>query len=220
VHGPFKPAERHANLFADEKLPQSLAVNDDLSGKKAIRRDIKMEEGHPAYGVKEDLIRNQLRCIVSVDEGVGKMLKALEETNQLDNTFIVFTSDNGYFWNEHKLGDKRAAYDEALRIPMVARYPKLIKPGTQIEQMVLDIDFAPDVLRTRTGHLEPAALAGHSMLPLFSGDSNGQAWRTSALFEYYMEPAYANIPPGTRSARSVGNTFTMTTSRTSTRCTT
>ena len=194
VHGPFKPAERHANLFADEKLPHAPSVKDDLTGKKAIRRNVKMEEGHPAYGVKDDLIRNQLRCIVAVDEGVGKILKALEETNQLDNTFIVFTSDNGYFWNEHGLGDKRAAYEEAIRVPMVARYPKLIKPGTVIEQMVLDIDFAPTFCALANAETKPAALHGRSMLPLFSGDFNGQAWRTSALFEYYLEEAYPNVP--------------------------
>ena len=202
VHGPFKPAERHANLFADEKLPQAPSVKDDLSGKKALRRDVKMEEGHPAYGVKEDLIRNQLRCIVAVDEGVGKILKALEDTNQLDNTFIVFTSDNGYFWNEHGLGDKRAAYEEAIRVPMVARYPKLIKPGTVIEQMVLDIDFAPTFCALAQAQTKPAALHGRSILPLFGSTAKPAAsaagaaseWRTSALFEYYLEPAYPNIP--------------------------
>src|SRR4030095_11539487 len=97
----------------------------------------------PTCAVSEGRMRTAPGCILAVEDGVGKILKALEETNQLGNTFIVFTSDNGYFWNEHKLGDKRAAYEEALRMPMLARYPKLIKPGTQIDQMVLDIDFAP-----------------------------------------------------------------------------
>jgi N-acetylglucosamine-6-sulfatase len=194
VHGNFTPAERHKDLFRDEKLPQAPSVNDDLVGKKAIRRDVQMEKEHPAYGVSDELMRNQLRCILAVDDGVGKIFKALEETNQLDNTFIVFTSDNGYFWNEHKLGDKRAAYEEALRIPMLARYPKLIKPGTQIDQMVLDIDFAPTFCELAQSSSKPAIFHGRSMLPLFSGDFNGQPWRTSALFEYFMEPAYANVP--------------------------
>ena len=193
VHGPFKPAERHKDLFADEKLPQAPSVNDDLSGKKALRRDIKMEEGHPAYGVSDDLIRDQLRCIVAVDEGVGKILAALEETKQLDNTFVVFTSDNGYFWNEHKLGDKRAAYEEAIRVPMVARYPKLIKPGTTVEQMVLDVDFAPTFCELAQAKSTPAVLHGRSILPILAGKGS-VPWRTSALFEYFLEPAYANIP--------------------------
>ncbi|MEA2710375.1 MAG: hypothetical protein QOF78_2976 [Phycisphaerales bacterium] len=194
VHGNFTPAERHKTLFADEKLPQAPSVNDDLKGKSAIRHDVVMEKDHPAYGVSDELMRNQLRCIVAVDEGVGKILKALEETNQLDNTLIIFTSDNGFFWNEHKLGDKRAAYEEALRVPMLARYPKLIKPGTQVEQMVLDVDFAPTFCELAQATSKPATLHGRSMFPLFTGDTNGQPWRTSALFEYFLEPAYANVP--------------------------
>jgi N-acetylglucosamine-6-sulfatase len=193
VHGPFKPAERHKDLFADEKLPTRPNVNDDLAGKKAIDREFDFQDrAHPAYGVTDDLIRNQLRCIVAVDEGVGKILAALEETKQLDNTFIVFTSDNGFFWNEHKLGDKRAAYEESIRVPMVARYPRLIKTGTQIEQMVLDVDFPPTFCDLAQASTKPTSLHGRSMLPLFTGD--GQPWRTSALFEYFREPAYGNVP--------------------------
>ena len=63
---------------------------------------------------------------------VGRIFKALEETNQLDNTLIVFASDNGYLWNEHHLGDKRVAYEESIRIPLLMRYPKIIKAGTKI----------------------------------------------------------------------------------------
>jgi N-acetylglucosamine-6-sulfatase len=193
VHGPFTPAERHANLFADEKLPQAPSVNDPLTKKSGILRGVEMKDkGHPAYGVSDDLMRNQLRCIVSVDEGVGKILKALEETGQLDNTFIIFTSDNGFFWNEHKLGDKRAAYEESIRVPMVARYPKLIKAGTTIDCMVLDIDFAPTFLELAQAQSKPATLHGRSMLPLFAGGSSD--WRKSAMFEYFFEAPYPNVP--------------------------
>jgi arylsulfatase A-like enzyme len=192
VHGPFTPAERHKDLFKDEKLPQAPSVNDPLTKKSGILRGVEMKDkGHPAYGVTDDLVRNQLRCIVSVDGGVGRILKALEETGQLDNTFIVFTSDNGFFWNEHKLGDKRAAYEEAIRVPMVARYPKLIKQGTTIDQVVLDIDLAPTFLELAEATSKPRALHGRSMLPLFSGSSD---WRRSALFEYFFEEPYPNVP--------------------------
>ena len=57
------------------------------------------------------MIRNQLRCLTAIDEGVGRIVKTLEESKQLDQTLFVFTSDNGYFWGEHHLGDKRWAYD-------------------------------------------------------------------------------------------------------------
>lgn len=193
VHSDFTPAERHKHLFADAPLPRPPGVHDDLKGKTAIRRDVEMEPGHPAYGVSDDLIRNQLRCIVAVDEGVGKILAALEEANLLDDTLVVFTSDNGFLWNEHGLGDKRAAYEESIRVPMVARYPKLIRPGTTVNGMVLDVDFAPTFCDLAQSPTRPAVIHGRSMLLLFAPGGAG-AWRDSALFEYFVEARYANVP--------------------------
>jgi arylsulfatase A-like enzyme len=191
VHGPFTPAERHKDMYKDEPLPQRPNVQDDLKGKPALTRKVSdPPKDHPAYGVNEALIRNQLRCILAVDDSVGKMLDALKEIGQLDNTIVVFTSDNGYFWNEHRLGDKRAAYEESIRVPLVMRYPALIKPGTQIEQMVLNVDLAPTFIEL--GGAEAIAGAhGRSILPLLAGDAKD--WRTSALFEYFLEKMYPNM---------------------------
>src|SRR5204863_681436 len=131
--------------------------------------------------VTDEIIRDQLRCLVAVDEGVGKILDALKETNQLDNTLIVFASDNGYLWNEHHLGDKRAAYEESIRVPLLMRYPKLIKPGTKIDQMVLNVDLAPTLIKL--GGAKPIeGEHGRSLVPRLKGESPAD-WRTSALFE-------------------------------------
>src|SRR5205823_5617537 len=86
------------------------------------------------------------RLLTAVDDGVGMILKALAERGESENTVIVFAGDNGYFMGEHRLGDKRLMYEESLRIPMLMRYPKLAKPGSSIEQMVLNIDLAPTLL--------------------------------------------------------------------------
>ncbi len=142
-------------------------------------------------GSSDDLIKNQLRCLTAIDEGVGKILKTLEETGQMDNTFIVFTSDNGYFWGEHHLGDKRWAYEESLRIPMAMRYPKLIKAGSRISQLVMNVDMAPTMLTLGGGKL-PAELQGHSVLPLLKGPVKN--WRTSFLSEYFMEKSNPRVP--------------------------
>jgi arylsulfatase A-like enzyme len=191
VHSPFTPADRHKDAFADEKLPVRPNVADDDSGKPALKRPVAtMPADHPAYGVPDKLVRNQLRCLLAVDESVGRVIKALEETGQLDNTLLVFTSDNGYFWNEHHLGDKRAAYEESIRVPMVMRYPKLIKPGTKIDPMVLNIDLAPTFIEL--ANAKPIdGCHGQSLLPLLKGDNS--AWRKSALFEYFLEKQYPNI---------------------------
>ena len=83
----------------------------------------------------------------AVDEGVGQIRKALERTGQLDNTVFVFTSDEGYFFGEHGLSiERRLAYEESIRIPMIIRYPKWIRGGSRIDAMALSIDLAPTLL--------------------------------------------------------------------------
>ena len=144
-----------------------------------------------AVGSSDELIRNQLRCLTAIDEGVGRILKALEETGQLDNTLVVFTSDNGYFWGEHHLGDKRWAYEESIRIPMLMRYPKRIKAGSKIHQMVMNVDMAPTMLELG-GASTPADVQGRSITPLFKGGVKN--WRTSFLSEYFEEPQQKRVP--------------------------
>jgi len=191
VHGPFTPAERHKDLFTNETIAHSPNAQDDFAGKPVLTRKW---EGAPATfgpGSSDELIRNQLRCLTAIDEGVGRILKALEETKQLDSTFFVFTSDNGYFWAEHHLGDKRWAYEESIRIPMAMRYPKLIKPGTKFDQLILNVDMAPTMLEL-AGVKAPAEVQGTSVLPVIKGTARN--WRTSFLSEYFMEATAPRVP--------------------------
>lgn len=175
VHGPFLPAERHQNLYAADKHtpPPNTAVGRDGAPTKA-----------EAMARHEEIMRKQLRCLMAIDEGVGQLLQALEASKQLDNTMFVFTSDNGYFWGEHGLGDKRAAYEESIRDPLLIRYPTLIKPGTKIEQFVLNIDMAPTFLDL-AGVKVPPTMHGRSIVPLLKGETKG--WRNSFLTEYFHE---------------------------------
>ncbi len=194
VHGPFTPAERHRDLFSSETIARTANAQDNLDGKPVLQR--KLNDGSPAVpttavGSSDDLIKNQLRCLTAIDEGVGKILHTLEETKQLDNTFIVFTSDNGYFWGEHHLGDKRWAYEESLRIPMLMRYPRLIKARSKSDAMVMNVDMMPTMLELG-GVKTPAEAQGRSVLPLFKG--RVKDWRTSFLSEYFMEPNYPRVP--------------------------
>ncbi|HTM52226.1 MAG TPA: sulfatase [Bryobacteraceae bacterium] len=193
VHGPFTPAERHKDLFASEKIVRTANARDNLDGKPVMQRKI---DGAPAVspeatGSSDDLIRNQLRCLTAIDEGVGRILKTLEETRQLDNTFIVFTSDNGYFWGDHHLGDKRWAYEESIRIPMFMRYPKRIKAGSKISQIVMNVDMAPTMLELGGAKALPE-MQGRSIIPLFKGSVKN--WRTSFLSEYFEEPQNKRVP--------------------------
>jgi len=192
VHGPFTPAERHKDLYSGDTIPRSPNVQDDLQGKPALTRPVETKPAAQQGAASGDeLVRNQLRALTAVDEGVGRILQALEETGQLDRTMVVFTSDNGYFWREHSLGDKRWAYEESLRDPLVIRYPKLIKAGTRISEDALNVDLAPTFLAL-AGVPAPQNLHGRSLLPLFQGKTKG--WRTSSLFEYFAEANFPRTP--------------------------
>jgi N-acetylglucosamine-6-sulfatase len=199
VHGPFTPAARHAHLFEGKTIDRAANVKDDLSGKPMLKRPLpevaakkkgkKKGEGGPG-GSGDELILNQLRCLTAIDEGIGRIFKALEETRQIDNTLFIFTSDNGYFWSEHGLGDKRAAYEESIRIPMAARFPKMIKAGRKISEMTLNIDIAPTFLEL-AGISVPAAVQGRSLVPLLQ--NKARQWRSSFLCEYFMEQQFARV---------------------------
>lgn len=188
VHGPFTPAERHKGLFADQAIARAPSAQDTLEGKPALTRDGK---GGGAGGSGDELIRNQMRMLLSVDEGLGKILQALEETRALDSTVVVFTSDNGYLWSEHKLGDKRAAYEESIRIPLLVRYPALAKAGSTPEAAALNVDIAPTFLDL-AGVAVPKNMHGRSLVPVLKGDT--AEWRKSFLAEYFMEKNVARIP--------------------------
>src|SRR5204863_3669776 len=89
---------------------------------------------------------NYFRCISAADDNAGRLLKALEDLGVAEDTVVVFASDNGFYNGEHSLGDKRSAYDESLRIPLLLRYPKLVPKNQTRDELVLNIDLAPTFL--------------------------------------------------------------------------
>lgn len=192
VHGPFTPAPQYKELYANEEIRRSPNAQDALEGKPMLQRTVeKLPPLTPGMGSGDELIRNQLRCLKSIDDGVGEIIKALEEKKQFDNTLFIFTSDNGYLWGEHCLGDKRPSYEESIRIPMVARWPGTIKAGTKIAQMSLNIDIAPTFLEV-AGVGVPKEMQGRSLVPLLAG--RPVRWRTSFFCEYFAEPNFPRIP--------------------------
>ena len=190
IHGPFTPAERHKKLYTDEPLPISPAAQDTLEGKPMLQRPRAGGRPQRPVSLPERTVRNQMRVLMATDEGLGEVFRALEDAGHLDNTLLIYTSDNGYFWREHGLGDKRAAYEDSVRIPLVMRYPKLIRAGTVIDQLTANIDIAPTVLEAG-GARRPKSIQGRSLLPLWRGRT--QDWRTSLLLEYEQEARFPRI---------------------------
>jgi arylsulfatase A-like enzyme len=196
VHDPTIPAARHASAFESEMIPRRPNFDDTLEGKPgmALTAEGKPISRRPRGGPAEAKIKNQMRCLLSVDEGLGMILDTLRETGQLDNTLVVFSSDNGYFWGEHRLGDKRRAYEEGLRIPLLMRYPRLIAPGARPAGMALNIDLAPTFLEL-AGVRPPSDIDGRSLMPLLKGGNRRVSWRQSFVSEYFPDPGYLQTPP-------------------------
>jgi N-acetylglucosamine-6-sulfatase len=136
---------------------------------------------------EQEEIRLRAAMMASVDEGVGSILDTLQRQGKLDNTCIIFLGDNGYFFGEHGLGpERRFAYEEGIRSPFLVRYPKLVKAGSRVHQLVICQDIAPTLIELAGG--KPGAqIQGRSLLPLFAGRKGG--WRKSFLVEYWAENA-------------------------------
>ena len=139
----------------------------------------------------EEEIRLRAAMMASVDEGMGDVFKALEETGQLDNTFILFLGDNGYFFGEHGLGpERRFAYEEGIRSPFLVRYPAWFKPGTVNDDLVLALDIAPtllDLAGAKAGRHR--AHPGPARCGRSQRTASAAGWRTSFMCEYFSENA-------------------------------
>jgi arylsulfatase A-like enzyme len=137
---------------------------------------------------EQEEIRLRAAMMASVDEGVGMLFDALASNGQLDHTFILFLGDNGYFFGEHGLGpERRFAYEEGIRCPFIARFPRTIDAGSRIDRLVLCQDIAPTLIELAGGR-PGAQIQGASLLPLLRGEHRD--WRKSFLIEYWAENAY------------------------------
>jgi arylsulfatase A-like enzyme len=145
----------------------------------------------------QEYTRQYYRCLAAVDDGVGQILKALDETGERENTIIVFAGDNGYFLGEYGLWDKRFAYEASMRIPFIVYFPGMIKPGAVRDEMVLNIDLAPSMLDL-AGVPIPSYMQGKSFKPLLEGKKIG--WREDFLYHYHLEVDVAKMPPEQRDA--------------------
>jgi arylsulfatase A-like enzyme len=130
-------------------------------------------------------IRDYLATIQSVDDGVGEVLDYLKENGLEENTIVVYTSDQGFYLGEHGWFDKRYMYEESFRTPLLMKYPKEIKAGTVIDELVQNLDFAPTFL-DYAGVDIPSDIQGESFRKIASGESND--WRDAIYYAYYEFP--------------------------------
>lgn len=179
-HGPFDPPARAKERFAGEvaRVTPNFDAPAPYNGKAGVRARTETKT------VPAPL--DYLRCISAVDDCLGRLLAALDETGCASNTVVIYTSDNGFYLGEHGLGDKRSAYDESLRVPFLVRHPLLgyAARGRLADQMVLNLDLAPSLLEL-AGEKPTAEMLGRSWVPLLTGPA--ATWRTAWFYEYFAE---------------------------------
>jgi N-acetylglucosamine-6-sulfatase len=214
VHERHLPAPRHKDLYKNEDLPTPPydTHKETFKGKPEwLRRKTygfkwnendKIPDELPeiTWPINKQKYMQLLRSLIAVDESLGQVIKTLDEMGELENTVIIYSSDNGYFMGEHTFLDKRLAYENSMRVPMIIRYPKLITKNSIIKEQCLNIDIAPTILDL-AGVKKPSYMQGESMVKLVSGKKD-KSWRKSMLFEYYVDDAWPYAGPNQVAVRT------------------
>lgn len=192
--GGFIPAERHKTLYADKTPPRRANYGVPPRGKPSLERSTK---GLPPLGkdtvTPDETIRDRLRMLAAVDEGLGRMFEALEKQRILDKTVVILVGDNGYFYGEHGLSEeRRLAYEESIRLPLLIRFPARVRGGSKPAAQALTIDIAPTILDlAATKPLD--RIDGRSLVPLFAAKGTPDGWRRSFLIEYNSDIVFPRM---------------------------
>lgn len=187
--GGFIPADRHRGRYAQAVVPRRQNATVAPQRKPALQRAIPgLPPLSPATGTPDRDIRGRLEMLLGVDESLALIDSALREMGELDNTVVILTSDHGYFYGEHGLNEeRRLAYEETIRIPLIVRYPPMSRPASTPSQMAQAIDLAPTILAL-AGVSDTVRRHGASLVPILDGSAT--TWRSSVLVEYYTDQVF------------------------------
>ncbi len=197
VHAEFIPADRHRGRYDDLDFtpPRSMDPANVHNAPMWVRNQRNSWHGvdfpyHSELNISE-YYKRYAETLLAVDEGVGQLIDLLKSKGLYENTLIAVMGDNGFAFGEHGLIDKRTAYEESMRVPLVMQLPALIKPGKKIEEVVANIDIAPTFMEL-AGLRKPTDMDGSSYVPILKGEKI--PWRDHLLYEYYWEYAFPQTP--------------------------
>ena len=134
--------------------------------------------------IHQKLVKDFMRCGAAIDDNIGRLLDFLEDEGLAENTIVIYTSDQGYFLGEHGFFDKRLIYEESLRMPFVIRYPREIKGGQRIDDIILNIDF-PALLADYAGIKDLDYIQGKSFRENLKGNTP-KSWRKQMYYRYWL----------------------------------
>ena len=152
------------------------------------------EERKNTSAVYQDYLKKYLRCVKGVDDNVGRLLAYLKEENLLENTIIVYTSDQGLMLGEHDYIDKRWMYDESMRMPFFVHYPMGIKAGSRTDAIINNTDFAPTLLEL-AGGATPEYMQGNSFKTILETGEEPEDWPQATYYRYWMHMAHRHANP-------------------------
>ena len=215
VHAEFQPAKRHEKKYAEVPIitPPSMYLTATDSSKyfgtatspatpvnfKDIPTWVRNQR-YSWHGVDymyhgaiqfEDFYRRYLATLQAVDESVGRVMEWVKTQGLENNTMIVYMGDNGFSFGEHGLIDKRHAYEESMRVPLLVWAPGLVKPLSVINEIIMNVDLAPTFLDL-AGLKKPKQMQGESFAALLAGKNI--PWRNKVFYEYYWEAAFPQTP--------------------------
>jgi len=199
VHAEFEPAPRHKGRYKNANFvyPPTMAPSGQFAQHRPMWVQNQRNSWHgvdyPYHSSLDiaDYYKRYAETLMGVDDSVGRVLDALRRRGQLDSTLVIYMGDNGFAFGEHGLIDKRTAYEESMRVPLLARCPELFSAGTTVPQVVANLDIMPTILDT-CGVPAPSGLDGMSWLPVVQGKK--PAWRNELLYEYYWERNFPQTP--------------------------
>ena len=187
-HAPFTPLQEDKGLLTDLEPFRPPSFNEeDISDKpssianKPLFSEDKVEE-------IDSTRRRQLLTLISLDRSIGAIMEKLEETGELDNTVVIFLSDNGKHWGEHRMDTKSTAYEEVVKVPFAMRYPALIPTPYVEDGLVANIDIAPTIYQLSETRM-PEIIDGSSLVDLLNGNGN---WRDKLLLEAWPDRGWWN----------------------------
>ncbi|HLA13389.1 MAG TPA: sulfatase, partial [Gemmatimonadaceae bacterium] len=199
VHAEFVPAARHRGRYASVDIPKPATMANTEANYRGKPRWVRAQRGswhgvdHMYHGamVFDEFYRRYSETLLALDESIGRVLDHVQQSGLAPNTLVLYLSDNGFSLGEHGLIDKRHAYEESIRIPMIAWGPGFVRPGSVITPMVRNIDIAPTILEL-AGAPNPGDMDGQSVLPVLRGQA--AASDRDFMYEYYWEDAFPHTP--------------------------
>jgi N-acetylglucosamine-6-sulfatase len=199
VHAEFVPAERHAGRYRDSDIPYPVTMPKTEANLRGQPRWVR-EQRNSWHGVDyayhgqfdfDTFYRRYAETALALDESIGRVLDFVDRNGLREDTLVIYMSDNGFSLGEHGLIDKRHAYEESIRIPMIAWGAGFVPEGITVRDMVRNIDIAPTILEL-AGLTPDRAVDGRSILPALRGEE--MDFPGELLYEYYWEHAFPHTP--------------------------